>query len=295
MQWINEFLEKSIVHEFRLPLFNDSTIKLFIKRDDLIHPQISGNKLRKLKFNLKAAIDLNCAGVVTFGGAFSNHLIATAAACNLANIEAIGYVRGDELNENSNTLLKECVRLGMKLIFLPRTEFSIMKRMSGENYFNGAKFWYVPEGGANYYGVQGCEEITRTSEFDLVCLAQGTTTTSIGVALSLKDDQKALLIPVLKGFDSFAEMGKIVSDDHLLVSLRKRIIIRDDFHFGGYAKATEELINFVKEFNRNNKFEIEPVYTGKAMFALNNYLISNQELMKNKKVLFVHTGGLHSF
>lgn len=295
MQWINNFLSKSVVHEFRLPQINDSSIKLFVKRDDLIHSQISGNKLRKLKYNLKKAIDLKCKGIVTFGGAYSNHLLAAAAASKLSNLKAVGYVRGDELNEYSNQLLKECSQLGMKLIFLSRTEFLKIKYTSGINDFEGEKFLYVPEGGANLDGIEGCKEITENIDFDFVCLAQGTTTTSVGISLCLKEDQKALLVPVLKGFNSTLEMEMLLGNENLMNVIRNRILILDNYHFGGYAKINDELRIFVEEFNKINSFNVEPIYTGKAMFALNQYLNEYKMFLKNKKVLFVHTGGLHSF
>ena len=294
MKWINDYINKSIVHEFVLPKFNDSNVKLFVKRDDLIHKEISGNKLRKLKYNLKAFHENNCKGIVTFGGAFSNHLIATASACNLSGIESIGIVRGEELTESSNEILKKCSSLGMKLSFVSRSYFSEIKNYSGVNEFEGEKYWFVPEGGSNKEGYSGCKEIVQLDDFDLVCVAQGTTTTSLGIALSLKDSQGILVVPVLKGFNSIEEMKLLLDNNQLFEELREKIIVSDEFHFGGYAKTTKELLDFVKEFSALNDFEIEPIYTGKAMFALRAYLTTNK-LLGNKKVLFVHTGGLQKY
>ena len=291
MQWINDLIDKSKVHEFILPNYNDSTVKLFVKRDDLIHSEISGNKLRKLKYNLKALIENNCSGLITYGGAYSNHLLATASACHIAKIKSIGIVRGEELNENSNYILKKCVSLGMKLQFVSRANFSEIKNKSGVFDYEGKNYWFVPEGGANSEGYRGSMEIVENEEFDLVCLAQGTTTTSLGVLLSLKINQQILVVPVLKGFNSKKEMQNLLGDNRLFDSIQKKVIVSDEFHFGGYAKTNLELNDFVSEFNKFNNFSIEPIYTGKAMFALMDYLNSNKN-MSNKKVLFVHTGGL---
>jgi 1-aminocyclopropane-1-carboxylate deaminase len=294
MQWINDLIDKSIVHEFALPSFNDPAIKLFVKRDDLIHKEISGNKLRKLKYNLKAFYEFNCKGIITYGGAFSNHLIATASACNLSGIKSIGFVRGEELDENSNTILRNCSSLGMNLKFVTRAHFSKIKHNSGVQEFDGENYWFVPEGGSNKEGYFGCSEIVPDDNFNIICLAQGTTTTSVGVALSLKLNQKLLVVPVLKGFNSLGEMKKLLSDDLLFEELKNNIIVSDEFHFGGYSKTTKELLDFVQDFNELNNFQIEPIYTGKAMYALREYLISSKT-NENKKVLFVHTGGLQNY
>jgi 1-aminocyclopropane-1-carboxylate deaminase len=294
MQWINDLIDNSIVHEFVLPKLNDSDVKLFVRRDDLIHKEISGNKLRKLKYNLKACYDNKCKGIITFGGAFSNHLIATASACNLSGIECIGFVRGEELDANSNFILRKCSSLGMNLKFVSRVNFTEIKHKSGVQVFDGEKYWFVPEGGANKEGYKGCENIVETDDFNLVCLAQGTTTTSLGIALSLKSNQKIAVVPVLKGYNSLTEMQKLLADNQLFEGIQKKIIVLDEFHFGGYSKTTKGLLDFVNEFNELNSFEIEPIYTGKAMYALKEYLISNKS-NQNKKVLFVHTGGLQNY
>jgi len=294
MKWINEFLTNSRTERFNYTLLNDSNCDLFIKRDDLIHTEISGNKLRKLFYNLKYCQDQNLNGIVTYGGAFSNHLLATASAANLAGIEAIGKVRGDELNSNSNDLLKRCYDLGMKLEFLKRTEFSSQKHLSGILEIEGKTYVSIPEGGANLLGVLGCKEIFSELpfDFDYYCIAQGTTTTSIGLALSIPKDSKLIVVPVLKGFDSKSEMKALIGAS-LFDAFEEKLIVLDEFHFGGYAKTTNDLLNFISDFNNQNVFDIEPVYTGKAMFALVQYLISNN--VKNKKVLFVHTGGLSNW
>jgi 1-aminocyclopropane-1-carboxylate deaminase len=294
LEIFNEFFNKSVIHEFRIPINNDSKIKLFVKRDDLIHKEFSGNKLRKLKFNLKAYFENRCDGILTFGGAYSNHLLATASACHYLNIPCVAIVRGDELNEMSNKLLKRCHELGMKLLFYSRNSFSQIKKKSGKYLFEGKEYWAVPEGGANQQGILGCREIVSKSDFDYVIVAQGTATTSLGILCELTESQKMIVVPVLKGFDSILEMKSLLGNDCQFENLKEKVIVLDQFHFGGYAKTNAELDLFVEQFNEMNDFSIEPVYTGKVIYALSKWLKSiNRD--KNKKVLFVHTGGLHQF
>jgi len=294
MDWINELISKSKIERFYYSDLNDLKCELFIKRDDLIHPEISGNKIRKLKFNLNQVNSLALAGVVTYGGAFSNHLLATAAACNLANIRCIGRVRGDELNFQSNEVLRRCYNLGMELEFLSRESFTKTKYQDGIVSIKNEKYLSIPEGGANNNGVEGCKEIITEVDdfFDFYCVAQGTSTTSLGMLSSIPLSSKLIVVPVLKGFDSYLEMSKINNSEEFIM-LSKQLIVLSDYHFGGYAKTTSELIAFVENFNAQNTFEIEPIYTGKAMFALVEYLKTNS--ISNKKVLFVHTGGLSNW
>lgn len=294
LESLNEFFNKSIIHEFNIPKINNSKIELFVKRDDLIHHEFSGNKLRKLKYNLKAYFENNCEGILTFGGAFSNHLLATASACHKFYIPCVGIVRGEELNEKSNKLLERCADLGMKLLFYSRIEFQEMKKRSGNVFFDGKQYWVIPEGGANQEGVQGCRELVTDSQIDYIIVAQGTSTTSLGILLQLNDFQKIIVVPVLKGYDSIQEMKSLLKNDNYFETIQQKIIVLDGFHFGGYARTSDELDQFISLFNQTNQFTIEPVYTGKVLFALNQWL-GSLELAQNKKVLFVHTGGLHNY
>jgi len=289
---LQKLIENTRVELFRLPQLNNHKNELFIQRDDLIHAEISGNKLRKLKYNIKAYLDNECSILVTFGGAFSNHLLATAAACNLLNIPVVGVVRGNELTKNSNQLLKHCFDLGMELIFEYRSAFSELKSRNGVGNWNEKKAWFVPEGGANNEGILGCEEILdATVSYDFICVAQGTSTTSLGLLKSIQNETKLIAVPVLKGYDSFSEMRNL--NIKILSTKKQQLIVLNQYHFGGYAKRNQQLIDFIDSFNRINTFEIEPVYTGKAMFALHQFLINGQ--IENKKVLFVHTGGLNKW
>ena len=245
-----------------------------MKRDDLIHPIISGNKIRKLKFNLKEALQMNSKAIITFGGAYSNHLIASAAAGKELGIEVIGKVRGEELTIHSNSILQQCHEMGMKLEFLTRSEFTAQKHQSGALQINGSTYWVIPEGGANSEGIQGCAEIVSEidQDFDYYLVAQGTTTTSLGLLVSIPENAKLIVIPVLKGFDVLNEMRNLLNDDVLFDSLSSKLIIWDNYHHGGYAKTSEELLTFIDAFHSMNDFQIEPVYTGKLFYALNDFL-----------------------
>lgn len=289
---LNEFFNKSIIQKFRINASNDSGLELFVKRDDLIHNEFSGNKLRKLKYNLKSFFDGRYKGIVTFGGAYSNHLLATASACQYFGIECIGIVRGDELNQTSNRILQRCSELGMILHFKSRLHFDQMKKTTGIFSYLNSYYWAIPEGGANFEGVMGCREIVSNLDYDYFIVAQGTSTTSLGMLLELKNHQKLIAVPVLRGFDSIKEMKLLLNNDNLFEKIFWKLIVQDQFHFGGYAKKTNELDDFIFEFNKLNQFQIEPVYTGKVLFALNEWLKNNKE---NKKVLFVHTGGLSNY
>ena len=290
--FFKNFIQLSRIEKFRFNKSNNKDLELFVKRDDLIHKYISGNKIRKLNQNIFSFYKNKCKKLVTFGGAFSNHLLATAALCNELSIDCVGIVRGEELNVNSNGILKKCSSLGMQLNFVSRTNFSEQKKMSGLLVNDGIPTWFVPEGGANLEGIEGCKEIVAENEeiFDYYVVAQGTTTTSIGIALALPPSAKIIVVPVLKGFDSKSEMKSLLNNVDLWNIIKDKIIVLDDFHFGGYAKSTNELREFISEINQLNEMQIEEVYTGKALYALKNYLEKNT--VKNKKVLFIHTGGI---
>ena len=290
--FFKNFIQLSRIEKFRFNKVNNKDLELFVKRDDLIHNYISGNKIRKLNYNIYSFYKNNCKTLITFGGAFSNHLLATAALCNELSIDCVGIVRGEELNENSNGILKKCSSLGMQLNFVSRSSFSEQKKMNGFVFQDVFPTWFVPEGGANLEGIEGCKEIVSENEeiFDYYVVAQGTTTTSLGIALALPPSAKIIVVPVLKGFDSKSEMKSVLNNVDLWNVIKDKIIVLDDFHFGGYAKSTNELREFISEINQLNEMQIEEVYTGKALYALRNFLEKN--FVKNKKVLFIHTGGI---
>ena len=302
--WFAKLKSHSKLERFYLPLANNNALKLFVKRDDLIDPFISGNKLRKLEGNLMAAKDAGAAQIITFGGAYSNHLLASASAANALDIPIIGKVRGEELNENSNPMLLKCHQLGMELNFINRSNFKESKYQSGLSIDQDKPTWFIPEGGANPEGILGCTNIyteavaqNNNQHFDAVFLAQGTTTTSLGILASIPPTTQLFVVPVLKGFHSLHEMqalAKKAKQNPLTAQLHfpfEQVKVLDTYHHGGYAQTSPELMDFIKIFNDSQQFPIEPTYTGKVLYALSEQLSAFPSNIQT--VLFVHTGGVN--
>jgi 1-aminocyclopropane-1-carboxylate deaminase len=277
--------------------FNEQALNLFIKRDDLIHPIISGNKWRKLKYNILHLQMNRMEGLLTFGGAYSNHLLATAFAAKQANIPCVGIVRGEELTKDSNSILSFCHSLGMRLKFVSRNEYGyrdepIYKQELLTEYKN---FWMVPEGGGNYQGVLGCMEIMKETDndYDFVCVSQGTTTTSIGILLSLPEKSKLLVCPALKGFDSICEMKQMLFymgfEHEFIEDKLNQVIVLSTDELGKYGKASPELKLFNNSLYERTKINFDHTYNAKSLFQLNKYIECHS--LVNEKILYIHTGG----
>lgn len=313
--WFAKLKSHSQLESFAFQDANNRNAQLFVKRDDLIDREISGNKLRKLEGNLLVAKSLGVSKLMTYGGAYSNHLLASAAAANAVGIQIIGRVRGEELNSQSNQLLQRCSDLGMQLEFLSRSAYAEEKYQTGLQLIEGQAIWFIPEGGANPEGIWGCTEIyqeavnqNKGQHFDAIFIAQGTTTTSLGILASIPATTQLYVIPVLKGFDSLSEMQALAASakiNPLTTHLQfnwKQVTILDTYHHGGYAKTTPELLHFTSTFNSTQQFPIEPTYTAKALYALNDLLQkqdpqlinSTKSTIEPKRILFVHTGGIQA-
>ncbi len=291
---------KSIVQQVETKLTQEHGVALFVKRDDLIDEQVSGNKWRKLKYFVELFRERKNEGILTFGGAYSNHLLATAAYCAKENIPCIGVVRGEELNESSNDTLRDCAELGMQLKFITREEYLIKDDRSYKEYLleEHPNYMIVPEGGAGYSGMLGCQEIVaeirKEVAFDSLFVAQGTTTTSCGVLLGLRGNEKLHVVPVLKNFPSGTVMRELFKyaafDNEFVVDVMDSVSVHSDYHFGGYGKADEELMDFIRTFYRETGLKLDPVYTGKAMYALIESVKRGE--LDNQTVVFIHTGGI---
>ncbi len=268
-------------------------IELYIKRDDLIHPEIQGNKWRKLKYNLFEARVNNIHTLLTFGGPFSNHIYATAAAARLFHFKAIGIIRGEEPEILSPTL-KFAESKGMDLYYMDResyrqkddpTNIESLRTQIGN-------FYLVPEGGTNALAVEGASEIIEEIDipFDYICTACGTGGTLAGLVSGLKGKNQAIGFSSLKGDDTLTpKVSELVNyvtgfDYH-------NFSINFDYHFGGYAKVTPELIAFIKDFKVKYKIQLEPVYTGKMFYGLFD-MIKNDKFPIGTKIVALHTGGL---
>lgn len=264
-------------------------VTLEIKREDLLYPFVSGNKFRKLKYNLVEFEQNFYDSVVTFGGAFSNHIAATAYACKEKNINCVGVIRGEELwkEVKNNPTLFFAQQCGMKFEFVTREQYREKDSYEFRSYLKGkyGDCYILPEGGTNELAIKGCEEILTTDddEFDYVCCAVGTGGTITGIINSGKPNQKIIGFPALKGDFLKNEICKFAKN--------KKWDLISDYHFGGYAKVTEELISFINDFYLRTSIPLDPVYTGKMAFGVLD-LIEKNYFPENSKILLIHTGGL---
>jgi 1-aminocyclopropane-1-carboxylate deaminase len=280
---------KSSVFNQQIVLPFPNEITLHIKREDLIHPFISGNKFRKLKYNLLQAKAEGKSKLITFGGAFSNHIAAVAYAGKDNNLETIGIIRGDELESkiSENPTLTFAQNCGMKFEFITReayiTKTTPLFIEKLKEYYGD--FYLVPEGGTNSLAVKGCEEILATEDADFthICCAIGTGGTISGIINSAKANQKIIGFPALKGDFLSDDIRKFVSNSNWELQL--------DYHFGGYAKINEALIRFINDFYKQTNIPLDPIYTGKMMFGIVD-LINKDYFPKGAKILAIHTGGL---
>lgn len=289
---------KSTLDTLDSEFLRSHNVQLAVKRDDLIHEQVSGNKWRKLKYNVEACLSSRCNRILTFGGAYSNHLLATASAANQLNLKSIGIVRGDELSVDSNQTLRDCNALGMELVFVTRDQY---KERYESQYHEVLKLEYpstfiVPEGGANYHGIVGCTEIFHEipDDIDDIFVAQGTTTTSCGLLLPMKRHQCLHVIPALKGFDSLHEMKWLLNysgiETEFIMELMAQVEVLDEYHFGGYGKYDNTLLSFMVKFEDEYGIPLDQVYTAKCMYGLFDQIQTGK--LDGKKIVFVHTGGI---
>jgi 1-aminocyclopropane-1-carboxylate deaminase len=277
----------SPVHQIANPLFDAHGVSVFLKRDDLIHPMISGNKWRKLKYLLKSAQTLQKNHLVTFGGAYSNHLLATAAAAAKFGLQSTGIVRGEEADNNTLFL---CKLHGMQLLFTDRDSYRDKPALFQKHFGDDEQAFFIDEGGSSAEGAQGCAELVNelTDTYDHIFCACGTGTTAAGIINGLTSHQlttKFNAIPVFKNGDFIRE-----EIDRFLTSPAD-YDLHTDYHFGGYGKATDELIDFVSQFVANTGIVIEPIYTGKMMYALYD-LIGKGHFKPGSKILAIHSGGI---
>lgn len=277
-----------------LPVLEEKQVELFIKREDQIHSEVSGNKFRKLKYNLQKAEKEEKNTLLTFGGAFSNHILATASAGKQMGFQTIGVIRGKELGIDvsktlaSNTTLRKASEYGMQFEFLSRTDYR--KKTSSQVITSlqnkWGDFYVIPEGGTNELAVKGCEEILTKEDslFDFICSCVGTGGTIAGLIRSVQPHQQIVGFPALKGNFLNDEIRKFVGN-------RKNWTLISNYHFGGYGKYQPELIHFINEFLSNTHIPLDPIYTGKMLFGMLD-LIQNDYFSKGSKILAIHSGGL---
>lgn len=265
------------------------TSQLWLKPEYEIHPEVSGNKFRKLKYNLEAAIREGFGGVLTFGGAFSNHIAATAAAGKLLNISTVGIIRGEELAKDIdlNPTLSYAKASGMDLEFISRAAYRNKNEVSFLKSLNikYPNFYIIPEGGTNARAVRGCSEILteKDRDFDVICCAVGTGGTISGLINSSLPHQKIIGFPALK--------GAFLNEDIRKFAQHSNWELCPDYSFGGYAKVNQELIQFINQFKIDFGIPLDPVYTAKMMFGIDD-LVKKGFFSRSTKILAIHTGGL---
>jgi len=260
-----------------------------LKPDYLIHPTVSGNKYRKLKYNLEKVRSEHHKGILTFGGAFSNHIAAIAAAGQALNIPTVGIIRGEELASKAelNATLSYAKSCGMHLEFVTR---SVYKEKTDPEYLNSLlepfkNFYILPEGGSNGLAVKGCEEILTQKDqaFDIICCAVGTGGTIAGLINASLPSQKIIGFPALK--------GGFLNEDICKFATQSNWELWDTYHFGGYARVDSKLITFMNHFKAIYNIPLDPVYTAKMMYGIFD-AIQIGRISKEAKVLAIHTGGL---
>ena len=267
----------------------DSSTHITIKRLDQIHPQISGNKFFKLKYNFLEAQRLGYKKIITFGGAYSNHIAATAYAAHVFGFSSIGIIRGEELaNKALNQTLSTAQQFGMQFQFVSREKY----RLKDTNEFlQELKLHYpdsyiIPEGGTNNLAIQGCRKILSKDDlknYDVICCAVGTGGTITGLIEASTEYQSILGFSALK--------GDFLTDEVSQLSNKRNWEILDDYCCGGYAKTTAELLQFIQNFEDLYQIPLEHIYTGKMMMGIFD-LIEKKHFPKNSRILVIHSGGL---
>lgn len=274
---------KQRIVELDVSDFTSKNIKLLLQRDELNDGVCMGNKWWKLKYNLIEAVEKDKQQILTFGGAFSNHIVATAWACKNMGLQSVGIIRGEE-QLPLNPSLKLAQQFGMILHYVSRNDYRNKEMMDWQCMFPDC--YLLPEGGTNRLAVKGCEEMLYCKTFDVVCVPVGTGGTMAGIVNGLLSHQQAIGFSSLKN-GSF--LNKKVSD--YLSHRNTNWHIQTDYHFGGYAKVNSDLIHFMNTFKQTFSIQLDPVYTAKMMYGIFD-MLKNGCFQSNSTILAIHTGGL---
>lgn len=277
---------------------SNKNVKLAVKREDLIHPILSGNKWRKLKYNIEQAKIRGNDTLLTFGGAYSNHIQAVALAGKEYGFNTLGIIRGDELS-SLNVTLREAKKNGMTFHFMDRDTYRLKDTYDVKEYLREhyGKFYLIPEGGSNFYGTNGCMEIldSESKNFDIICCPAGTGCTAAGLALSMESHQQLWIFSALKGDFIQNEVEKyiveVVGDTELVEGILNRVTFIKGYDFGGYAKFNDELIQFLKNFYDQHNIKWDAIYNGKMAYGVFDMIHTNL-IGANKSILLIHTGGI---
>jgi 1-aminocyclopropane-1-carboxylate deaminase len=274
--------------EISLPVLKEKEVRLFIKRIDKIHPFVSGNKWFKLKYNLLEAEKQGLNTLLTFGGAYSNHIAATAFAAKEKGINSIGIIRGEE-HLPLNPTLRFAIDNGMKLRYISRSNY---KKKTSANFLKAlinqfGDCYFIPEGGTNELAIQGAAEILDVNDIqDYICCAVGTGGTIAGIIKASNDNQTVIGFPAIKGFE---QLEKDVNDWTNATNYK----FINDYVGNGYAKINSELVNFINEFKVFHNVPLDAIYTAKMMMGILD-LVDKDYFPKGSSILSIHTGGLQS-
>ncbi len=285
-------VSEAVIEEIHDALFVEKQIGVSVLRLDKIHPVVSGNKLFKLHYFLQEALQSNQKIIVSFGGAYSNHLAATAFACKALQLKSIGIVRGEKPASLSPTLL-QCLDDGMQLKFVSRHEYDLketdafLQKLHKE--FEDCIV--IPEGGYRPTGAKGAAlimDLIKPNIYTHICTATGTATTLAGLLMAALPQQQIISIPVLKGMEDIPERLAFLTGNK---EYENNLQILHGYHFGGYAKKTAALIEFINHCQRQYNLPLDFVYTAKMMFGIFD-AAKKDHFNKGSKILCVHTGGL---
>ncbi len=272
-----------------IPIKFGAGVELSMLREDLIGGIVAGNKARKLKYNLRYALENNYTTVLSFGGAYSNHIVALAAAGKQFGLNTVGVIRGEELKDNwhDNPTLMQAANYGMKLEFISRLEY---RNKEAPDFIaklraHWGSVYIIPEGGTNAMAIQGCQEIlnNQTNKLNIICCPAGTGGTLAGIIESSKKDQEVI------GFSALA--GNFLNKEVSTWTSKTNWRVTDQYCFGGYAKINSDLVTFINEFKTTYGIRLDPIYTGKMMYGIFD-MIKAGDFSENSRILAVHTGGL---
>ena len=286
---LEQTFKPSILTKIDDPLLEHYQVELWIKRDDLLHPIISGNKWRKLKYILQHALSLDSNTLISMGGAYSNHLHALAYVGKILGLKTIGLIRGEQPATLTPTL-QDVQQWGMELKFVSRSDYRLLrqyKQWSDLPDLKSRQYW-LPEGGAQALALKGVAELVHEIDiaYDTLCVPCGTGTTLAGIVNAVTADTTVI------GFAALKNAGFLTADvNTLLPNYKDNWHINLDYHFGGFAKTNAELLAFIDGFEARTQIPLEPVYTGKMLYGLYD-LIKKQAFKPHQRIIAVHTGGL---
>lgn len=280
----------SILTKLGDPLLDEYQIELWIKRDDLLHPIISGNKWRKLKYSLDHALSLGSDTLISMGGTYSNHLHALAYAGKILGLKTKAFIRGEQPTTLTSTLI-DIQNWGMELSFVSRSDYKLLRQYKNCHDLPALKrsqYW-VPEGGAQILALKGVAELVNEIDitYNILCVPCGTGATLAGIINAAPDKASILGFAALKNAafleSDVASLLPKISSDNWKVNL--------DYHFGGFAKKSTELLDFIKNFEDKTGIPLESVYTGKMLFGIYD-LITKHTFKPGQRIIAIHTGGL---